>query len=161
MTVTIGGSAILESNFADLSERLHRHAFRVLQSREDAEDVASEAILRAIEKAPAGMDSAHLRAWVWRTARRICIDMIRRRRTVQLDVDVPIPGGVNLLSIAVREAIKSLPDDQRQAITLFYIWGFSIDVSAQAAGVGRSAFKSRLFRARTSLRDLLAAPDVF
>lgn len=53
------------------------------------------------------------------------------------------------------EALKGLPDRQRQAAALHYVAGFSQRETADAMGLSEGAVKSHLYRAREELRRKL------
>lgn len=55
----------------------------------------------------------------------------------------------------VRVLIPQLPDRQRDAVILYYFWGFSYKECSEAMGMEVSAFKSLLHRARENLREKL------
>ena len=62
----------------------------------------------------------------------------------------PEPEGAGVL-----EAVWSLPEDYRIPVHLFYYEGMSVAEIAQALGKREGAIRTRLFRARTMLRDKL------
>jgi RNA polymerase sigma-70 factor (ECF subfamily) len=56
---------------------------------------------------------------------------------------------------AVEKALANLPVDQRSTVVLFYMEGLSLEEVAAAEGVAVGTVKSRLFRAREHLAELL------
>src|SRR5437870_9865462 len=75
----IGGD---EAAFADLTERwrraLHVHCYRLLASFDEAEDAVQETFLRAWRRRESFDGSQLFRAWLYRIATNVCLDMARR-----------------------------------------------------------------------------------
>src|SRR2546427_212414 len=80
MTGPIAGE---QSAFAALTERsrreLHVHCYRMLASFDEAEDAVQETFLRAWRGRESFDGSALFRAWLYRIATNVCLDMARRR----------------------------------------------------------------------------------
>src|SRR5687768_7673746 len=81
-----------ESRLAESSTLAFRVAFSVLRQRQDAEDVAQEAFVRAHRSFHRLRDRDRFRAWLVRTTWRLAIDHIRsaRRRTVREQAHVTV-----------------------------------------------------------------------
>ncbi len=141
-------------------------AWRIVGERAEAEDVAQEAFVRLMAKAPAWQPGgAPVRAWLARVAVNLAIDRKRAQRTVALDeateTDEPDPGGVigrRLdLERAVRGAMNGLPKRQASAVALVHFEGFTNQEAADMLEISVDALESLLARARRRLRDRLAA----
>ncbi len=141
-------------------------AWRIVGERAEAEDVAQEAFVRLMAKAPAWQPGgAPIRAWLARVAVNLAIDRKRAQRTVALDeateTDEPDPGGVigrRLdLERAVRGAMNGLPKRQAAAVALVHFEGFTNQEAADMLEISVDALESLLARARRRLRDRLAA----
>ncbi len=68
--------------------------------------------------------------------------------------------GLKADAIAVREAIHALPDDQKQAVALVLVEGFSYAEAAEVLGVPAGTLTSRLVRGRQSLIQTLTEQGV-
>jgi RNA polymerase sigma-70 factor (ECF subfamily) len=72
-----------EAEFTRLAERhrreLHVHCYRLLASFDEAEDAVQETFLRAWRSRDSFDGSALFRAWLYRIATNVCLDMIRQR----------------------------------------------------------------------------------
>src|SRR5947208_819979 len=79
-----------EPSFADLTERhrreMHVHCYRMLASFDEAEDAVQETFLRAWRGRGSFDGSSLFRAWLYRIATNVCLDLIRSRsrRVVEL-----------------------------------------------------------------------------
>jgi RNA polymerase sigma-70 factor (ECF subfamily) len=140
-------------------------ARRMLKDDAEAEDVAQEAMLRLWRNA-AGLElgAGGARPWLRRVASNLCIDRVRGRRNMVVSDTLPEesepPSQVRQiaereLSTRVDAALKSLPERQRLALTLFHYEGMSqIEVGA-AMGISDEAVESLLARARRTLKASL------
>lgn len=145
--------------------RLVGFAWHILGDRGEAEDVAQEAFIRLMGKAPNWQPGgAKVRSWLYRVAVNLCIDRKRKHRPLQLDEDAPIAdpvGGERELDRridieqAVRRALDELPERQRVALVLVHYHGFSNPEAAELMAASVEAVESMLARGRRSLRASL------
>lgn len=155
-----------------LDELVRRHqtvvynlAYRMLRHREDAEDVTQEAFLKAFEALPRLKDDAAFRSWLSRIAANLCLMRLRSRRSrSELPADAQDwpsdhsrceSQSSSDAAISVRVAIAQLPPKYRLAVVAFYMEGRSYKEAARLAGVPVLTLKTRLYRARKMLRDML------
>ena len=143
----------------DFAPAIFRLAYARTGNRADAEDVMQETFLRLLRARPEFADRAHARAWLLRVAANCANDWFRapwRRREGPLSEAIPAPereeGG------AV-EAVLALPAQYRAVVHLYYYEGLRVAEIAQITGKSESAVKSRLFRARALLREMLKEDD--
>ena len=144
-------------------ERLVRVARRRVPTWEDAEDVASEAMLRAatyedldVERLPQFLSAVTVRlcADVYRSAER----GTRLVRRLGLD-DEPSPEELACEAsdrAVVRELVGRLPDSQRNVL-VDRAYGLSVTQISQRHSLSYKAVESALSRARSTLRSALAA----
>ena len=151
--------------------RMVRLAYRMLGDPGAAADVAQEAMLRAWKQAPVWKPgAAKFDTWLHRVALNLCYDRLRRRREVLTDAvpetadpgPAPDQGWVDSdRSRQVGAALASLPDRQREALTLCHYQELSNIEAAELMGVSVEALESLLSRGRRALRAALSdlAPE--
>jgi RNA polymerase sigma-70 factor (ECF subfamily) len=153
--------------FAESSTLAFRVAYGVLRHRQDAEDVAQEAFVRAYRNFRQLRDRERFRAWLVRLTWRLALDRQRgdRRRVnreaahVQMDRAAPTTAD----EIAAREragalwlAIDALPEKLRIVIVLAGIEEHGVGEVARLLDLPEGTVKSRLFAARARLKEQLA-----
>jgi RNA polymerase sigma-70 factor (ECF subfamily) len=148
-----------------------RVAFAVLRQREDAEDVAQEAFLRAHRAFGTLRDRQRFRAWLVRTAFRLALDrrrgeMRRSRREDLAAVEAADAALVTRLSVEdelarsqarerVAGAIDALPAKLRIVTMLAAIQGHDVTQVARLLELPEGTVKSRLHLARRALAERL------
>lgn len=143
-----------------------RVAFGVLRSREDAEEVAQEAFVKAYRSFRQLRDRDAFRAWLVRMTWRLAIDRQRadHRRASRETAHVGL-GAVPATAadeVAAREraaqlwsAIDALPEKLRVVVILSGIEGHDVREVARLLSIPDGTVKSRLFLARQRLKEQL------
>jgi len=164
---TLAGS---DAAFAELVDRyndlLSRHARRMMGRSDDAEDVVQTAWIKAYRRLGQCRDPERFGAWVFRIAANGCKDALKaeRQEVVPMDAVGELPSPVDGPDAgAEREeqrrriaaALGRLPAEQREAFLLKHAEGWSYEDMAERLGVGVSALKMRVHRAREELQRLL------
>ena len=162
--------ASLEQEFAqrlaDSSSLAFRVALGVLRNREDAEEVAQEAFVRAYRNFHQLRDRERFRGWLARIAWRLALDRVRstKRRVLREQVALEAPPAPSVEDLAVsnqfqqrlERAIDELPEKLRMVILLAAIQGHDMHEVATLLGVPEGTVKSRLHLARKALAKRLA-----
>jgi RNA polymerase sigma-70 factor (ECF subfamily) len=147
-------------------------ALRLTRSREDAEDLAQEAIVRAYD-AFERFDGSNFKAWMLRIVTNLYINKYRQRqRGPQLgsleedgaiepvSLESELPDRLlfdNVVGTEIEEALGKVPEDFRMAVILSDIEGLSYQEIADATHVPIGTVRSRLARGRSMLRRALEA----
>ncbi len=183
MTAAVAGD---EPAFAALAERhrreLHVHCYRMLASFDEAEDAVQETFLKAWRGLSGFDGGSQFRAWLYRIATNVCLDMLRRgsRRTAgssppevpwlqpypDVLLDQAAPSGEQpeevviereTISLAFLAALQVLPPRQRAALIARDVLGWPASETAEALGTSVAAANSALQRARTTMQSRLPA----
>src|SRR5436309_9623567 len=142
-------------------QRLFAYTRQMLAgSRADAEDALQDVFLRAYSALRADDRPVSLRAWLYRVAHNRCIDELRRPTPAPHELPL---GSAALLADPLGEAerrddlrrliedLRRLPAQQRSALLMRELEGFSYAELASALDVSVPAVKSLLVRARLGL----------
>lgn len=133
-----------------------RLAYSYVHSMADAEDILQETLIKVLEANPVFENEAHEKAYLLKTTANIAKNHIaasKRHETDELN-DEFIAEEKEDLSF-VWDAVKSLPDNQREVIHLFYQEGFQTSEIADIIGRKDSTVRSDLRRARERLKTIL------
>jgi RNA polymerase sigma-70 factor, ECF subfamily len=156
-------------------DRLWAVAVRTLGDRVEAADALQDALVNAFRRANSYKGEAAVTTWLHRIVVNACLDRIRRRpRTEPLassmpgraDVDPPAEGAgrvtvsdpaeVATARVDVTEALGTLPAEQRAALVLVDMQGYSVAEAAEILQCPVGTIKSRCARGRAALLPLLA-----
>ena len=138
------------------------------RSRQDAEDVAQEACLRALRFFP-GFRGGDARAWLLKIVRNTCYSWLHANRRVQdavefdedlfpPDEETRNPEDVALendRSALLRKALEKLPPNYREVLVLRELEEMSYKEIAEVTGMPPGTVMSALSRARERLRQTL------
>jgi RNA polymerase sigma-70 factor, ECF subfamily len=160
-----------EDALAELYDRYGRVAYglalRILRDPSLAEDAVQEGFV-AVWRSAASFraDRAKPSTWILTLVHRRAVDLVRReeRRRGEPLESAPDPAtpatdeqaGLRSRRRIVQEALRRLPDDQREALELAYYGGLTQSELAERLGVPLGTIKSRMFTGLNRLRDLLA-----
>jgi RNA polymerase sigma-70 factor (ECF subfamily) len=153
----------LRQQICEMRPQLFRTAYAWSHDPALADDLAQEAIIKALARLKTLKDENALRAWVFRIMTNCYRDWGRSLRdTVDVDtVDIPCEDCPETQTERarivhdVRRAMTQLSDDHRQVIALVDLEGFAYSEVSAALDVPMGTVMSRLSRARAHLRTLL------
>jgi len=170
---------IREGDLSAFDELMNKHsksiyylAFRMTDSREDAEDIRQEVFVRVFRALPKWKPRASFYTWLRTVTMNLCIDHHRkriRRQTKPLEdrdgnvMDIPTDSSSDPLRKAEGEelmqkvllAAEKLSSRQREAFMLFHYADMSLKEAAEAMDCAVGTVKAHLNRATAKMRDLL------
>jgi len=147
-------------------DKIYRYIYVKVHSQAEAEDLTQDVFIKAYEgiKKYKWMDLPFT-AWLFRIARNRVIDYIRKvskEKKASLDEAGAISSGdpvymteINFEIHQLKDALKKLPDAQREVATMRFISELSIAEVALALGKREGTVKALQFNAIASLRKLL------
>jgi RNA polymerase sigma-70 factor (ECF subfamily) len=148
--------------------RVYSYILLQLGDAQQAEDIASETMLKMLEALPRyKFRGVPFSAWVFRIARNCLIDHRRRRgRRVEVRLDTvaeaqaqdPSPAARAEMSESyekLRRALAQLTDEQRQVVILKFVQGLDNRTIAKVLGRREGAIKSLQYRALQALKRIL------
>ena len=156
--------------------KIYSLTLRMTGNPEDGADLAQEAFLRAWHTLPSFQEESSFSTWLYRLASNLCIDFLRkekRRKTAinstSLDdeenaVSTEVPDHRftpenelerKELRRSVSQALLKLSDDHRQVLILRELDGLSYSEISERLNLEEGTVKSRIARARLSLRNIL------
>jgi RNA polymerase sigma factor (sigma-70 family) len=151
--------------------RVYGLALAILRDPALAEDIAQEAFVRAWKHGPSyDPKRGTVAAWLLRITRNLAIDALRLRRADVTDPDVlaaVLPpadvsvedSAVTASSVAaVRQALRSLPEEQARALLLAAFYGRTAEEISRAEAIPLGTAKTRIRLGLRRIRGLLATP---
>ncbi len=150
-----------------IAEMPHVRAFArsICAGRQDeADDIAQEALAKAWAGRESFTMGTQLRAWLFSITRNIYRSQLRRtwRETLLENLD-GVAGSTSgsesndkVELDDARRALSVLPEDQREALVLVAVAGFSYEEAAQISECAVGTVKSRVARARAKLEEAYA-----
>ena len=136
---------------------VYRICFSFMKNTADTEDMVQETFLRLLGSGVGFVSEEHEKAWLIVTASNLCKDALKKwwRRTE--DIDDPALGLQQppFEIDSVLDAIMKLPADQKCAVYMYYYEGYSTAEIAGYLGCPQATVRSRLSRARKTLKRKL------
>jgi RNA polymerase sigma-70 factor (ECF subfamily) len=165
--------------FESLVRRYQRQVanliYTTMGNRNDVEDIAQEVFLRVYRSLPRYKYGESFFSWIYRITMNFCIDEIRKRKIrkiISLDFltedslersrkskEQAIPSDSILIEEkqqVVLSALQRLTPEHREILVLREYENYSYNEIAEALDLTLEAVKSRIFRARTEMRNLLS-----
>lgn len=140
-------------------EKLLYHISRtMLRNGEDCADAVQEALFKAWQNRDKLRSMDAFRPWLTRILVNVCQDMLRRRARdnfAPLPEDIPVPPPSHD-ALELEEALNSLTPEQRLAVVLHYLEGWSVKEIAEMHHIPSGTVKTRLMYARKRLGSWLS-----
>lgn len=157
-------------------EKIYNIAYRIMGNQEDAKDAAQEALIKIYKNIGRFRGDSGFSTWVYRIAVNACKDELRKKKNnvISLDKEIETEDGSYKKELAdksllpdelleqaelseiIQGSIQELPEQNRVAIVLRDIQGFSYEDISKVLDCPVGTVKSRINRGRKLLRDILS-----
>lgn len=171
-----GDTNAFEALVEDQKKVVFNLALRMLGNEEDAYDISQDAFLKAYTNLSSFRGDCKFSSWLYKLTTNLCLDFIRKRNRHKV---VPLVyeddnGDSDYLEIpdesyspellteqkqlreSVRSGLNQLPPQQREILVLREIGGLRYDEIGRQLDLEEGTVKSRIFRARKKLCDILS-----
>lgn len=154
--------------------------YYMVKNDNEVEDIAQEVFIKIYKNLGNFKEESSLYTWIYRITVNVCIDEFKKRKKVvyldekidtkdgevelQLSDDSKSPTDIaedNDLKDKLEKCIKKLPESQRMMIILRDIKGFTYMEIAEIMKMNLGTVKSKINRARASLKELLEEDGTF
>jgi RNA polymerase sigma-70 factor (ECF subfamily) len=164
MTITFADFDKLVATYAG---EIHHYLWRMLQDPQDADDVLQESFLRALRAYPRLAPDSNLCAWLYKIASNTALTHIQQRtrsnkryqELVSEESSTQGSGYDQLMRLAVRQAVETLPDKQRISLLLRYYQGLEFSEIGEILACSPEAARANLSQAIRKLRRMLTEDE--
>ena len=150
---------------AELANGMYVLAVSILKNEADAEDAIQNALLLAYRNLDKLRMFDKFKPWLFKILTNECYKIINARKYSDDIENISLEAGESCLETETKmtlwETIKSLPEDYRTVMVLFYYEDMKITEIASVLNVSEDTVKKRLSRAREKLRRLLDEEDFY
>jgi RNA polymerase sigma-70 factor (ECF subfamily) len=167
---------VLEGKINAFSYLVDRHkdkafnlAFRICGNREEAEEIAQDAFIKAYRSLKDFKMKSSFATWLYRIVYNTAISLVRSRKKGVLAIEEFPADAVDFLSFNNNEdeaaddyrnslvnfALQKIPEEERGLITLYYFNDLNMEEIAKITGINKSNIKVKLFRARKKMIDII------
>lgn len=169
-----GSEAAFGRLIEENQKKVYRIALSFVKNPTDAEDIAQEVFIRIYTSIGSFKGNSSLSTWIYKITYNLSLDFLKRNnRKLKTTKTLDDPEDTEIITLAgekfipekeyedkelkedLKKALNELPDDQRQLIELKDVHGFSYEEIMEMTGLKDGTMKSRLNRARASLRKSL------
>jgi len=148
--------------------RLRRYARALMGNRAAAEDLVQDTLERAWSRFNLWRRGSDLRAWLFTIMHNIHVNQVRARVArpehelddAALEVQAQADQGDRLEIRDLDQALRQLPDEQREVLLLVGLEQLTYEEAAKALGIPIGTVMSRLSRGRERLRAVLAGRSI-
>jgi RNA polymerase sigma factor (sigma-70 family) len=157
------GSSKAQSHLYNLySKAMYNLAYRILNNREDAEDILQEAFVECFRNLNTFRFESTFGAWLKKIIVNKCINHIKKKK-IDLTLCETLPNTIQeeeeeviYDTSRIFKGIEMLPDGYRIILTLYLLEGYDHSEISQILGITESTSKSQYSRAKEKLRNSLS-----
>ncbi len=146
-------------------------ALKLMKNREDAEEVAQDAFVKAYRSLDRFKGNSKFSTWIYKIVYNTSLDRIKKNKKFRHDVAIDeftvhqlksIDNALDCLELeernrSIKECIDLLPSDDGFLLTLYYFEELSIDEISKIMGITSNHVKVKVFRSRKRLATLFRA----
>ena len=145
---------ILNEYITQNIDSAYRFAFTYVKNREDAEDVVSESMIKAMKYIGSLKNPQNIKAWFYKIISNTALNFIKKRnRTVSIDDSTLIPAANDDYSeINLESILNCLEQKYREIVVLRFLEDMKIGEIAQILEINENTVKTRLYKALKILR---------
>jgi RNA polymerase sigma-70 factor (ECF subfamily) len=149
------------------SKAMYNLAYRMMNNREDAEDLLQEAFLDCFRNIKSFRFESTFGAWLKSILVNKCINQLRKKK-IELVLQETVP--VEIVeeeqetiynTDKIFKGIEQLPDGYRIILTLYLLEGYDHTEIAQILGISESTSKSQYSRAKEKLRSIMLKKQIY
>ncbi len=152
-----------EKIYLEQREKIFRVCAVILRDNGLAEDAMQETFYKALRRYGRFRGKSNVRTWLTSIAVNECRDRLRKKSSYETpseDVDILSYNQDNIDSrLSVAEAVRSLPEQLREVVVLYYYQEFTHKEIAEILGLSVPNVAYRLRTAKLKLRDFLGEDD--
>jgi RNA polymerase sigma-70 factor (ECF subfamily) len=171
---------VLAGNVNAFSYLIDRHkdkafnlAYRICGNREEAEEIAQDAFLKAFRSLKDFRKKSSFSTWLYRIVYNTSVSLVRTRGSRVLSLEEFPADAVDFLAESSNEdeavdnyrnslvnfALQKLHEEERGLITLYYFDELETDEIALITGIKKQNIKVRLFRARQKMAGIIKTAE--
>ena len=144
------------------SKAMYNLAYRIVNNREDAEDLLQEAFIECFRNIGSFRFESTFGAWLKRIVVNKCINQIKKKK-IDLTFCETLPSTLyeeddepDYDTSEIFRSIEMLPDGYRIILTLYLLEGYDHSEISQILGISESTSKSQYSRAKEKLKNILS-----
>ncbi len=175
--LSVGGDIeAFETLIQSHQKKVYNIALRMTKNPDDAQELSQDAFVRAFTSISKFRGDSKFSTWMYRITVNVCTDFLRKRnktislsieqgaavgedeRPLQIEEDGPGPSELSekkQLKELVRDAMDSLSDEHREVLVLRDLMDMPYKDIANTLNVNEGTIKSRINRARESLKKII------
>jgi len=167
---------VMEGKINAFSHIVERHkdnifnlAFRICGNREEAEEIAQDAFLKAYRSLKNFKMKSSFATWLYRIVYNTAISLVRSRKKGLLSIEEFPAEAVDFLGFNKTEdeaaddyrnslvnfALQKISEEERGLLTLYYYNDLNTEEISKITGINKSNIKVRLFRARQKMAGII------